>query len=188
MNRYRMAGLTTLLFSTFAVSAAETSYTILGQPGFSAKATISDCQTGCSKQMAISGSYDFVFDGDYQNLLSELESFGWRVTVYDSAWQDAESGELLFKVSSTIHQRQIWRRANLRRKVDSPATLANAIYTTVTPGSTVTLEFLQDAAALTSSDFTVNVRRYEGEELLGSGSRAVTPEHVQDNAGDTHIQ
>lgn len=165
--------LLSLALLTTTASAADTTVNVINQNGFSATAVVSDCSSGCSKQMTVTSRYQFIFAGDYDALYAEIAAVGLRMTVYDAEWADAESGELLFKVSSTIHQRQRWRRANLRRKIDTPTELANAIYSTVPAGTEVTLEFLQVPTPLTSTDFTINARRYVGDALVSTASRAI---------------
>lgn len=158
-----------------AALSVESSYTIYQQNGFKAEATVNDCASGCSRQLAVMARYDFLYDGDYDDLLAMLQAFGLRVSIYDGQWSDADEGEVVMKVSSTIHQRQRWRRANLRRKMDTPIQMASAIHATVPAGTMVTLEFHQTPLPLVGSDFTINVRRYANDSLVSSGSRAVAP-------------
>ncbi|HEX4911554.1 MAG TPA: hypothetical protein VFV64_12410 [Permianibacter sp.] len=172
--------------SASAVSAAESRFVVYEQNGFSAEATINECDAGCARQMAVTVRHDFIYNGDYQALLGMLESFGLRVSVYDGEWADADEGEVVMKVSSTIHQRQRWRRANLRRKMDAPVQMASAIHASVPAGTLVTLEYQQAPIALSGNDFTINVRRYNGETIVSSGSRAVAP--VGGSNDDTLLQ
>lgn len=168
-----------------AATAAERSIMVYQDQVTAATARISECGSGCVRQMSVTTTYSFVHHGDYQGLLSELSELSLRTTVYDTPWEDSEVGELLFKVSSTIHQRQRWRRANMRRKVENPTELANAIYTTVPAGTVVTLELTQTPVPLISEDFTVNIRRYNGDQLMGTGSYAFSPRQFSD---DYHMQ
>lgn len=162
-------------FASTTGLANESRYTIYQQNGFKAEATINACASGCSRQLAVMARYDFLYNGDYNQLLEMLQAFGMRVSIYDGQWADADEGEVVMKVSSTIHQRQRWRRANLRRKMDTPTQMASAIHATVPAGTMVTLEFHQTPLPLVGSDFTINVRRYAEETLVSSGSRAVAP-------------
>lgn len=155
--------------------AGESRYTVYQQNGFKAEAIISECTSGCSRQLSVVARYDFLYNGDYNQLLEMLQAFGLRVSIYDGQWADADEGEVTMKVSSTIHQRQRWRRANLRRKMDTPTQMASAIHATVPAGTVVTLEFQQTPLPLVGSDFTINVRRYADDTLVSSGSRAVAP-------------
>lgn len=172
--------------SASAADAAESRFVVYEQNGFLAEATINECDVDCIHQMSVIVRHDFVYDGDYEALLAMLQSFGLRVSVYDGEWADADEGEVVMKVSSTIHQRQRWRRANLRRKMDTPVQMASAIHASVPAGSVVTLEYQQAPIALLGNDFTVNVRRYNGDTIVSSGSRAIAP--VAGSFGDTHFQ
>ncbi|MFZ5843920.1 MAG: hypothetical protein ACOY3E_13600 [Pseudomonadota bacterium] len=172
--------------SASAVVAAESRYVIYEQNGFMAEATINECNAGCARQMSVVVRHDFVYNGDYGALVTMLDSFGLRVSVYDGEWADADEGEVVMKVSSTVHQRQRWRRANLRRKMDTPVQMASAIHASVPAGSVVTLEYQQAPVALLGNDFTVNVRRYNGETIVSSGSRAIAP--VSGSTGDNQLQ
>ena len=164
-----------ILISCSGSFAAEATYPVVSQNGFSAEANLSSCSSSCSRQMAVTARYEILFNGNFTDLLASLESLGLRISIYDGQWSDSDEGEVVMKVSSTIHQRQRWRRANLRRKLETPNQMASAIYATVPVGTTVTLEFLQAPAPLTGNDFTINVRRYQGDTLLNTGSRAIAP-------------
>lgn len=166
--------------------SADTEIQVYQDSNFDAKAVLSSCTSACLQQMAVVTQYRFLYNGDYNTLYSLIDSIGIRATAYDSEWQDAESGELLFKLSSTVHQRQRWQRTvRGQRKPQKVADMANAIYATATAGQTVTLEFLQDATPLVGSDFTVNVRRFEGDTLVSSGSTAVGPSPSGGSPGET---
>ncbi|MFN4292387.1 MAG: hypothetical protein ACK4E7_16145 [Permianibacter sp.] len=172
--------------SASAVAAAESRYVVYEQNGFRAEAIINECDAGCTRQMSVTVRHEFVYNGDYEALLAMLDSLGLRVSVYDGEWADADEGEVVMKLNSIIHQRQRWRRANLRRKMDTPVQMASAIHASVPAGSVVTLEYQQAPAALHGNDFTVNVRRYHGDTIVSSGSRAIVP--VGGSFGDTLLQ
>ena len=174
MNIKVLVGIIVGLVAT-TVYAAESRHTVYQQDGFSAEAVIDNCGDSCGKQMAVIARYEFTFSGDYATLLATLQTIGLRVSVYDGEWSDANAGDVVMKVSSTIHQRQRWRRANLRRKMETPDQMASMIYATLPVGTLITLEFQQDPYPLQGDDFTINVRRYASETLVSSGSKAFTP-------------
>lgn len=170
-----------------AAEAADVSIMVHQDDRFMAAATVGRCSGGCTNQMAITTKYQFQFNGNYAALINELNSLELRASVLDSSWQDAESGELVMKVSSTVHQRQIWRRSVLaRRKAENPTALANSIYNAAVPGEVVTLEFNQQPTPINSSDFTINVRLYQSDVLLTSGSEAVIP-RMLNNEGSEEV-
>ena len=173
MKLRRLSSLIMVLMAPPALFA-EQSTVIYQDDAFSASARISACTGGCTNQMSVDASYRFVFNGNFNALYTELEQLNLRAVAYDSNWQDADSGELVMKVSSTVHQRQRWRRTVLsRRKVENVSDMAMAIYAAAAPGQQITLEFLQSPSPLNDADFTINVRRYINDSVVSSGSRAV---------------
>lgn len=167
--------LLTLLSSLSVVEARQQIVEIDESDTFSAGAQINSCD-GCVGQMAVTAQYSFVFDGDYNHLYDELNAIGIKVTAYDSDWVDSESGETTFKLASSRRALERWRRSNLgHRRVGKVSESANAIYAVAVPGQTVTIEFNQDPTNISAADFTINVRRYRNETLIGTRSIAVTP-------------
>lgn len=180
MKLKRLASLSAVSMM-FPILVAAQSTVVYQDDAFTASARISACVSGCARQMAVDASYRFTFNGNYSALLDELEQLSLRTVAYDSSWQDVESGELVMKVSSTVHQRQRWRRSVLaRRKVEDVASMAAAIYAVAVPGQQITLEFLQSPSPLSDMDFTINVRRYKGDSVVSSGSKAVVTPPIDD--------
>ncbi|NQD35851.1 hypothetical protein HPT27_02380 [Permianibacter sp. IMCC34836] len=163
------------LLASWTAMAADSVVPVYQDEDFVANAEISSC-SGCGKRMAVMARHQFVFDGDYNHLYAELADIGIKVTVYDGVWADSDSGEVNFKVASSTRPLERWRRTNLgQRRLNKVSESANAIYAVTAPGQLVTLEFLQDANDLVGNDFTVNVRRYKSDSLVGTRSMAVSP-------------
>ncbi len=186
MNRLIVRLATLALLSVGSGSAlAETMVPIYEGESLAAEAKLSACSSGCTYQMSVTARHKFVFSGDYSALYSELSDISLKVTAYDDDWVDSESGLLLYKVGSTVHRQQRWRRTILqRRKVEQVEELAAAILATASPGQTITLEFEQEPQQLTGTDFTINVKQYLANTVIESRSRAVTPNYF-DGTGYT---
>jgi len=172
-NQFHFGWVMWLVAASSSAVLAETVIPVYEDSHFTATAQFNACTSACTKTMAVTAVHQFVFDGDYNHLYNELATVGIKVTVYDDDWLDSDSGELYFKLVSARARLQFWRNRNRHRKVDNLTEAASAIYAIAIPGQVVSLEFLQQPVVSASGDFTVNVRRYRDEVLIGSGSRAV---------------
>ncbi len=174
-----------MLLQGIGTAFAETVVSIHEGSMLAAEAKLSTCSSGCSKQMGVTARHHFVFNGEYAALYNQLSNVSIKVTAYDDGWIDAETGTLSYKVGSTVHRQQRWRRTILqRRKIEQVEELAAAILATASPGQTITLEFEQEPQRLTGTDFTVNVKQYHADSIVESRSRAVTANNfISDDPG-----
>lgn len=138
-----------------------------------------DFGEGCIKKLVTHGSQSFVYNfTSFEQLEARLASFALETTVYDATWDQPLETDALIKVNGNVVAGEKFRRECVsckKRRRKDPRGTATSVYSMAKQGDVIEVVFQPVSAPVDSNSFTINIKRYENEQLLSSQSKAWYP-------------